>query len=179
MCKIQGVHPTEADDTQKWPGFVLHSWVCSTDFSSPIFEVKSINILLMEEFFAPVDMATFPIIYRVLCIPGGKTDPGFLVAINSIRYDPAIIVNQTQHVFQEIRKAKGVVARQVPDEAGHKRKKAQVKTSGDGMIEKMMIYIWGFPKMVGKPPTTTVRGTTILGNPHIYIIHIYTCMLRA
>ena len=63
-------------------------------------------------------------------------------------------------------------------------RKAQVKTSGDGMIEKMMIYIWGFPRMVvpnnqGFPTKHdhfgVFRGTTILGNTHIYIykIHIY------
>ena len=55
-----------------------------------------------------------------------------------------------------------------------------MKTSGDGMIETEMIYIWGFPKMVVVSPTTmgfptkndhfgVFRGTTILGNTHIYI----------
>ena len=69
-------------------------------------------------------MATFPLFTEFYAFQVGKRI-GFLVAINSIRYDPAINRQQNQRFFQEIRKAKGVVARQVPDEAGHKRKKAK------------------------------------------------------
>ena len=92
-------------------------------------------------------MATFPFFTEFYAFPGGKTDPGFLVAINSIRYDPAINRQQNQHFFQEIRKAKGVVARQVPDEAGLKRERCKRRKgenfsdSGDGMIEiEISIY---------------------------------------